>query len=147
MIPNVLFPNVDRSFIKKLKNLDKRLNCVFRPEHEHFVITYNRGYGEPVNLHCVKAEDGGFRQPDTRDLTIIADGDLTNQRVKDRLRQTEERLYEIREIQKKKSAELVRERTKDDKVQLMNAFRKHAGVVKPMPAYRQVSYKPKGKVF
>jgi len=137
----------DRSFMRNLKQLDKRLDCIFRPEHEHFVITYNRGYSEPVNLHCVKADDGGFRQPDMRDLKFIADGDLTNQKIKDRLREAEKRLYEIRENDKRKSAEMIRDITKDEKIYLRNKFNKAGGAGKNIPAYRPIPYKPKGRVF
>jgi len=128
----------DRSFMRELKQMDKRLDCVFRPEHEHFVVTYQRAYGEPVNLHLVKTEDGGFRQPDRRDLDLIKEGDLENQRLEDRLLKTSKYLYEVREESKRKNAEAIRDATRDDKHFLINAYRKRYGLGKPKPAYRQV---------
>lgn len=133
--------------MKNLKNLDRRLDCVFRPEHGHFVITYQRPYGEPVNLHCVKASDGGFRQPDNRDLKVIYDGDMSNKRPEVELQKRAYELLSVREESQKKSKEMFRDMTKDDRIQLMNAFQKAYGVGKNKAAFRPVTYKPKGQVF
>jgi len=139
--------NAERGFMKNLKALDKRLNCVFRPEHEHFVITYQRPYGEPVNLHCVKADDGGFRQPDNRDLKIIYDGDMSNRKADVVLA---ERAYELQHCRDKDVANAkdnIKHMTRMDKHQLINAYRKAGNVGKQRPAFRQVAYKPKGIVY
>lgn len=137
----------ERGFMKNLKNLDRRLDCVFRPEHEHFVITYQRPYGEPVNLHCVKASDGGFRQPDNRDLKVIYDGDMSNKRPEVELQKRAYELLSVREESQKKSKEMFRDMTKDDRHSLMNSFRKAHGIGKNAPKFRQITYKPKGQVF
>lgn len=137
----------ERGFLRNLKSMDKRLDCVFRPEHEHFVITYQRPYGEPVNLHCVKASDGGFRQPDNRDLKVIYDGDMSNKRPEVELQKRAYELLSVREESQKKSKEMFRDMTKDDRIQLMNAFQKAHGVGKNKAAFRPVTYKPKGQVF
>lgn len=137
----------ERGFLRNLKNLDRRLDCVFRPEHEHFVITYQRPYGEPVNLHCVKASDGGFRQPDNRDLKVIYDGDMSNKNARLEL---ERRAYELQRSNDKydqKTRELIRERTKDDKIQLMDVFQRRTGIGKKKAAFRPIPYKPKGIVY
>jgi len=137
----------ERGFMKNLKALDKRLNCVFRPEHEHFVITYQRNYGEPVNLHCVKADDGGFRQPDMRDLKVIYDGDMTNKNAKEELAK---RAYEMRqydERQREKSRDNLKHMTRLDKRQLMSAFNQAHGSGKKNATFRKIDYKPKGEVF
>ncbi|MDP2362835.1 MAG: hypothetical protein Q8M94_03595, partial [Ignavibacteria bacterium] len=73
----------DPSFVKRLKSMDRRLGVKFN--NEHFVIVYDRGYGDPVNIHQVKTEEGRFRQPDNRDLEFLKSGDLENSRMKDRL--------------------------------------------------------------
>ena len=135
------------NFMRHLKSMDRRLDCVFRPEHEHFVITYQRPYGEPVNLHCVKASDGGFRQPDNRDLKVIYDGDMSNKRPEVELQKRAYELLSVREESQKKSKEMFRDMTKDDRIQLMNAFQKAHGVGKNKAAFRPVTYKPKGQVF
>jgi hypothetical protein len=137
----------ERGFLKNLKNLDRRLDCVFRKEHEHFVITYNRGYGEPVNLLLVKADDGGFRQPDNRDLKVIFDGDMNNKRLDVELAKKAHYLYEVRENDKRKASELIRDMTKDNKIQLRNVYDKAHGAGKKKAAFRQIAYKPKGQVF
>lgn len=137
----------ERGFLKNLKNLDRRLDCIFRPEHEHFIITYNRGYGEPVNLHCVKADDGGFRQPDMRDLKVIYDGDMTNKKADVVLAERAYELMSIRDKDREKAKSNIRNMTLDDRIQLMNAFGKAHGLGKNKAAYRPISYKPKGQVF
>ena len=129
----------ERGFLRNLKNLDRRLDCVFRPEHEHFVITYQRPYGEPVNLHCVKASDGG--------LKVIYDGDMSNKRPEVELQKRAYELLSVREESKRKSKEAFRDMTKDDRIQLMNAFQKAHGVGKNKAAFRPIKHKPKGQVF
>jgi hypothetical protein len=128
----------ERGFMKNLKSLDKRLNCVFRKEHGHFVITYDRGYGEPVNLCMVRTDSGDFRQPDMREIAFLKAGDMENQRIKDKLAETAKYMYEIREHDRKKAAETIRDRTKDDKIQLMSAFNMAHGAGKKTPAFRRV---------
>jgi hypothetical protein len=128
----------DRGFMKSLKLMDKRLSCVFRKEHEHFVITYDRGYGEPVNLHLVKRDDGGFRQPDNRDLQFISDGDMNNRRVQDRLQEVAKYLQDTRDHDAQKRKEFIRDKTKDDKIQLMSAFNMAHGAGKKTPAFRRI---------
>lgn len=137
----------ERGFLRSLKNLDRRLDCVFRPEHEHFVITYDRGYGEPVNLHLVKTDDGGFRQPDNRDLKIIYDGDNSNRNPRLELEKKAQYMYEVRERDKQKSKELIRDLTKDNKIQLRNVYDKAHGVGKKKAAFRPITYRPKGQVY
>ena len=133
--------------MKNLKNLDRRLDCVFRPEHGHFVLTYQRPYGEPVNLHLVKRDDGGFRQPDMRDLKVIYDGDMTNKKPEIEIAKRAYELLSVRDESIKKSKENIRLMTRDDRIQLMNAFQKAHGVGKNKAAFRPVTYKPKGQVF
>lgn len=128
----------ERGFMRNLKALDKRLDCVFRPEHEHFVIVYQRNYGEPVNLHLVKTEDGGFRQPDMRDISFISDGDMNNRRVQDRLQEVSRYLEETREKDKANRKDNIRHQTKLDKIQLMDAFNRAYGAGKKSPAFRKV---------
>lgn len=137
----------ERGFMKNLKNLDRRLDCVFRPEHGHFVIRYDRGYGEPVNLHMVKRDDGGFRQPDMRDLKVIYDGDMTNKKPEVEIAKRAYELLSVREQSMKQSKENIRLMTKDDRIQLMNAFQKAHGVGKNKAAFRPITHKPKGQVY
>jgi len=128
----------ERGFMRRLKALDRRLDCVFRPEHSHFVITYDRGYGQPVNLLLVKGEDGSFRQPDMREIAILSEGDLERQRVQDRLARTVKYMQDVREKDDKDRKEMIRNRTKDDRIYLRNKFHKMTGAGKNIPAYRPI---------
>jgi hypothetical protein len=135
----------DRSFMKDLRLIDKRLGCKFNGQN--FVVTYDRGHGEPVNILRVKNEDGSFRQPDRRDLETLRQGDLASGESMDtRLRKLAYASYEIRETLKRKHRENIRNMTKDDKNYMMNKIGRLTGQGKPRPAYRQVAYKPKNAV-
>lgn len=137
----------ERGFLRNLKNLDRRLDCVFRPEHGHFVVVYDRGWGEPVNLLLVKTDDGSFRQPDNRELKALSDGDMEKQRLSDKLAKTAQHMYEVRERDQRKAGELIRDLTKDNKIQLRNVYDQAHGQGKKKAAFRQIAYKPKGQVF
>lgn len=135
----------DRSFMRDLKNMDRRLGCKFNGSN--LVITYDRGYGEPVNVLLIKRDDGGFRQPTGRDLEVLRGGDLASGESMDtRLRKLAYASYEIRETLKRKHRENIRNMTKDDKNYMMNKIGRLTGQGKPRPAYRQVPYKSKNAV-
>ena len=135
----------DRSFMRDLKNMDRRLGCKFNGQN--FVITYDRGYGEPVNVLLIKRDDGGFRQPTGRDLELLRQGDLASGESMDtRLRKLAYASYEIRETLKRKHRENIRNMTKDDKNYMMNKIGRLTGQGTPRPAYRQVPYKSKNAV-
>lgn len=133
-------PEVERSFMKDLKNLDRRLGTKFNGEH--FVVTYDRGYGEPVNIHRVKADDGGFRQPDRRDLAIIKGGDLANEKAETRIQKLAYVSELIRRDQKRKAHENLRDMTKDNKNQLKKAFIQRTNSSKGNATFRRIDHKP-----
>ena len=135
----------DRSFMRDLKNMDRRLGCKFNGQN--FVITYDRGYGEPVNVLLIKRDDGGFRHGTSRDLEVLRGGDLASGESMDlRLKKLAYASYEIRETLKRKHRENIRNMTKDDKNYMMNKIGRLTGQGKPRPAYRQVAYKSKNAV-
>ena len=135
----------DRSFMRDLKNMDRRLGCKFNGQN--FVITYDRGYGEPVNVLLIKRDDGGFRHGTSRDLEVLRGGDLASGESMDlRLKKLAYASYEIRETLKRKHRENIRNMTKDDKNYMMNKIGRLTGQGKPRPAYRQVAYKAKNAV-
>jgi len=135
----------DRAFMRDLKNMDKRLGCKFNGQN--FVITYDRGYGEPVNVLLVKRDDGGFRQPTGRDLEVLRGGDLASgENVEVRLQKMARACYEMRESITRKRRENIRDMTKDDKNYLMDKIGRIAGQGKPRPAYRPVPHKPSKNV-
>lgn len=132
----------DRAFMGELKRIDRRLDVKFNGRH--FVITFNRGYGEPVNIWVVKTESGGFRQPDSRDLGALHRGDLARMRPDEYLRMISQHFEDYREKTKAKFHEEMRNRTKDDNRQLKEAFRQVVlGDPKANATFRRVNVKPK----
>jgi hypothetical protein len=134
--------NPDRSFMRQLKELDRRLNCVFRPEHEHFVITYDRGHGEPVNICMVKAEDGGFRQPNRTDLDFVFSGDLERMSKAEFFQRASKYSADYALKMERNRRDTIRGATKDDKIQLMNAYNRAANISKANSAFRRIDHKP-----
>jgi len=133
----------DRTFSKDLKRLDPRLATKFNGQH--FVITFDRGHGQPVNILVVKGEDGAFRQPDNRDITKLKECDLAREDYRDKFMRVSQHYEQVREKMKKASHETFRDLTKDSKIQLQQAFGRLSS--KANSAFRRVKLKPKGKVF
>lgn len=135
----------DRTFMKDLKFLDRRLDVKFNGQH--FIITFDRGHGDPVNIWVVKDEDGGFRQPDSRDLAALHRGDLAKMKPDEYLRMISQHFEEYREKTKAKFRQEMRDRTKDDQRQLKEAFRQVVlGDPKANATFRRVNVKPKPTV-
>jgi hypothetical protein len=135
--------------MRKLRELDPNLGCKFVPSHEHFVITYRRPVGQPVNVWLIQNDSGGFRQPDDRDIRKLQESDIHKVPMKDRLREAAQYMERDREYQRRKRKEEIRDRTKDDRIQLMRAaakFDSAAGCNKTHP-HRRIDLKPKGKIF
>jgi hypothetical protein len=138
----------DRGFMAKLKRLDPNLGCHYEAAHGHFVVTYRRAVGEPVPIWLVQTDAGGFRQPDDRDIRKLQEGDTHRVPMRDRLRQVAAYMEREREYGRRKRAELIRDLTKDGRLQLSRAIGKidHNPGGKWMP-FRRINLKPKGKVF
>lgn len=138
----------DPSFLRELRRLDPNLGCHYESSHGHFVITYRRAVGQPVPVLLVEDEDGGFRRPDMRDITRLQEGDLHRVPLKDRLRQVAKYMEEDREYRARKRAEMIRDLTKDDRLQLSRAIGKidHNPGGKRMP-FRRIALRPRGIVF
>ena len=133
-------PEPERSFLRDLKNMDKRLGVKFNGEH--MVVTYDRGYGEPVNIHRVKADDGSFRQPDRRDLEVIKAGDLAEGEKMDiRLRKLAYVSEQIRAKAQKDAADNIRNMTKYNKLQLKRFITDKYNLGKNSE-FRRVPHKP-----
>lgn len=133
-------PEVDRSFMKDLKSLDKRLGAKFNGRN--FVVTYDRGHGEPVNIFCIKGRDDGFRQPDKRDLAVIKGGDLADVKLETRLKKTAYAAELIRREDARKAKENIRNMTKDDRRQLEKAFIQRTNLSKGNATFRRIDHKP-----
>ena len=137
----------DNVFVKRLKSLDKKLGCKYEQSHGHFVVTYRRAQGGPVPIMIVKNKDGGFRQPDNRDLNHVMAGDRQNPTAKKRLEGTAKYMEDYRAKKDKKVSEEFRNRTKDDKNQLMNVMAQAAGAGKGNSTYRRIEPVSKDQKF
>src|SRR4030042_6477875 len=126
----------DRSFIKELKRTDNRLDCKFNGSF--FVITYDRPYKGPVPIMSVKGENGDFRHPDKRDIDKLKESDLSREDYREKFLRLGKISEEIkdREIKARKRKELFRDITKDNKIQLRQAFAKAENSSKSNAAFR-----------
>lgn len=138
-------PTPDRSFMKDLRTLDKRLGIKFNGFN--FVITYERALGEPANVLLVKRDDGGFRQPDRRDIEALRKGDLNNFRMKDHLDRMAYIYTQIQEKARANAQDEIRHMTRDNKRQLVNAFARATNDRKANATFRRVDQKRKGKTI
>ena len=117
-------PAPDLGFMNELKRLDKALGIKFNGQH--FVITYQVPNGT-VNIWKVVSGDGGFRQPDRRDIEILQQSDIERESAEEKQKRVERYMAAIRAADKKRSAENIRDWTKDGKIQLHRAFARVAG--------------------
>lgn len=138
-------PAVERSFLKDLKSMDRRLGVKWNGSN--FVVTYERACGEPANIHCVRTADGGFRQPDQRDLCFIKSGDLENQRLKDRLDMMAAHFETERAKDRKRAHDEIRACTRDNKRQLINGVLQATNSRKANSTFRRIDLKRKGKTI
>lgn len=118
-------PAPDRAVMARLKEMDKALGIKFNGEH--FVITYQVDGGPCVNIWKVVSGDGGFRQPDRRDIEILQQSNIENESPEAKQRRVERYMEAERARDRQRAKEMLRERTKDSKIQLFNAFAKING--------------------
>lgn len=136
----------DRVFMQDLKRLDPKLGCYFEFNHGHFVVTYERAVGGSVPIFMVEDERGGFRQPDQRDINKLHEYDIHRESMKDKLQRSAKYMEEAREKQKKRTADEIRNMTKDGKHQLARDFARLRGG-KHNATFRRINLKPKGEIF
>lgn len=144
-------PEPDPGFLRKLKTFDPNLDCEFNREVERFIIT------QPSRLRSGKLvaaiiENPGtdhYRQPDDRDLKVLAKADFERKSHKDRIREGEEHMLDAPKRSEQTAKEAIRDATRDDRRQLEHAYARHFGFRTDghNPAFRRVVHKPKGKVF
>jgi hypothetical protein len=134
----------DRTFVNDIKKLDPKLGCKYVPSHKRFVVTYGRAVGGSVPVFMVKGENGEFRQPDKRDLDFLLSGDLTREDMKTKLQKSALYMEKVGEKKLKDAQDNIRNATKDDKIQLTNAFSKLGGGGKGNSAFRRIEPKTKG---
>lgn len=131
----------DRSFMKDLKNLDKNLGCKFNGRF--FVVTYQRPYGEPVNLYAIKGPDNSFRHPGQKDIEIIAASNIERESPKEKFQRISQHMEEVRIKKRHEAKENIRLMTKDDRRQLSKAFTQTTNLGKGNSAFRRITPKAK----
>jgi hypothetical protein len=137
------------SFPKRLKEIDKNLNCQFDDQNKKFVIHYqtkNRILGNAA-IMVVEDERGKFRHPDLRDIDTIMASDINKKDPKDRIKEAAQHMVDERQKDRKRAKDMIRERTIDDKIQLINTFARVAGVGKGNSAFRRVKAQARGEVY
>jgi len=139
-------PTPDRVFVKRIKDVDRKLGIKFYRTHGHFCVTYKRATGQSVPLFMVKADDGGFRQPDQRDFDFLMSGDLERIPAKERFQMVSKYMQDVREKDRKDAKDNIHGATKDGKIQLTNAYARLGGS-KANSAFRRITPKTKGKII
>ncbi len=133
----------DRFFIKQLKELDPRLGIRFREDLDRFVVTWEKIYGPPDEIMVVSKPY--FRQPDRRELMFLCSGDLHRTDMRERLQKTAHYFEKHRSDEEAMQRDEIRNMTKDDKIQLSNAFRKTFNTGSKAPEHRRIVPKHRGK--
>jgi hypothetical protein len=133
--------------MKSLKSLDRRLDCTYSYDLERFVVTYDRGYGDPLPMMLIETEGKRFRRPRQSDVEFLQRWDMENMRLSDRLNMVTKYMADYQAKKRRDSKDEFRNRTKDDKIQLMNAFGKAMGSGKHNSAFRRIIPKPKGSAY
>jgi len=137
------------TFPKRLKEIDPNLNCKFDDSNKKFVVHYQTKNPRIGNARIMVIEDdkGEFRHPDLRDIDTIMESDINKREPKDRIKEAAEYMVEQRKKDRENARQMIRDRTKDDKIQLINAFAKIAGVGKGTSAFRRVQAKARGQDY
>lgn len=139
-------PSPDPGFIRKLKRISPKLDCVFSREHGKFVIKQKSEISGWCDVFAVEGDEGGgFRYPDNRDIQSVHDADRYVKSRRQRMRESKEYMEKYRENHEKKAADEIRDRTKDDRRQLINTYTRAANLGKAESTFRKVRLLPKGK--
>ena len=92
----------------------------------------------------IKSEDGGFRQPDKRDLIKLFESDTHRVDAHTQIKFAAEYMEKVREKEKKKRRDTIREMTKDDKLQLAPKIARLTGG-KFNSTFRRIDLKQRGQ--
>ena len=145
-------PNKD-SFMKDLKAISPKLDCYLDYERAKklgteplYVITYPNTAlnGEPIIINVVHDGNFGHRYPNKDDLKKLYDSDTHRIPIEDQLRRSAYMMTKFQEEADRKRYEEIRDRTKDNKYQLMNQYNKIVGSGKGAHHVRQITPKTKG---
>ena len=140
-------PTLDDLFLKRLKRIDKRLDMVWQAGPERWVMVYDKGKQDFVNMFLIETEDHQYRHPDRRDLVRIRAADLVAKDAVVRYREAAEYMVKTRQKDRQDARDNIRNMTKDDRIQLMQAFAKLAGSGKGNSAFRRIQAKARGQIY
>ena len=140
-------PALDDLFIKRLKRIDKRLDMHWSREPERWLMVYDKGGKNFVNMFLIETEDGQYRHPDSRDLVRIRVADLATKSAEKRLKESAEYMVEARLKDRSDAKDNIRHMTLDNKIQLMQTFAKAAGYSKGNSAFRRIQAKARGEIY
>jgi len=140
-------PEVDPSFLKQLRSYDRYLDCVFDRALERFLVIWHKPYGPPAQLIVVSTDDGNFRHPDAREISVIAQADFARVSVRDRIIRGEEYMREYAEKEDREITDTFRHQTMDNRLQLTKGYHAAFNLGKFGGAFRRIIHTPKGQVF
>jgi hypothetical protein len=135
--------NPDPNFMRELKALSTELDCHFDDKERRFVITHTKAVGRPVCIYQIRTEDNKFRQPSRDDIAFIAAGDTHSDNYQD----AETYMSKYQTAHQKETMLNFRERTKDDKLQLVRKFAGITGDASKIQPFRKIEHRATGKVF
>ena len=131
----------DRTFVKRLKAEDPKLGCHWNGKH--FVVTYDRPYGDPAVIWVVMPDPGQeFRQPDQRDLDAIIASNVERESPDEKHRRVSKYMADFREQIRQRDRDNSRAKGRDNKLQIANAFDRIVGSGKGNSSFRRIDVKP-----
>ena len=126
----------DWSFMKQLHSLNKKLGVKFNGTH--FIITFLTDKFGEVNIWKVVAADGGFRQPDQRELELLRESNLENAGKNERFNLIVEYMKKFHGDARAKRKEDILHATLENRIQLVQGFNRLHGSGKGNSAFRRI---------
>ena len=90
----------------------------------------------------IKAEDGGFRQPNRTDLDFVFSGDLERMTKQEFFQRASKYSADYKAKMEQSRRDTIRGATKDDKIQLMNHYVRAGNLSKGNSTFRRIDHKP-----
>ncbi len=143
-------PAPDPGFVRKLKAYSPDLDIRFSRNWGCFVITQKSQMSGDVPLFRIDGDNtgGGYRQPDDRDIMKIYEADRWNRSEHDwksTIKRGEDYMLQHEIDQDERVKAELRDVTKDDKLQLINAYKNAFNLGKVGSEFRKVEVKAKSK--
>jgi len=141
-------PQVDSTFLKKLREFDDKLFVRFDRVSEKFYILRKKTVGPAAAVLVVETPEKAFRQPDDRDIAKLYWGDLWRHGgVDEHVRRGEQKMLDYHRKLEMDAEEELRYATRENKIQLSNIYRKAYNLGSKSPELRRVNVKGPGKTI